>query len=215
MDSPIAIVLTGGAPLRAAPDLPGDALVIAADSGLHLAADLHLEVDVVVGDLDSVEAAALASARSAGVTVDEHPVDKDATDLELAVTFAIDHGANHIIVLGGWGGRFDHLLGNATLLAGPLLAHTRVEWHSSTATVRPCRPGAPVTISGQPGDLASLVPLGGDVHGVTTSGLAWPLNDTTLAFGTTRGISNRLVGDAAMVAVVAGMLVTIHERGPS
>jgi len=77
-----AVVLAGGDPV--APGLrgllPEGATVIAADSGLHQAKLLGIEVDVVVGDLDSVEPAALALAEAAGARVERHPTAKDETD---------------------------------------------------------------------------------------------------------------------------------------
>ena len=63
---------------------PADAFVIAADSGLEHAAALGLSVDVLVGDLDSASASAVRAAEAAGVRIERHAVDKEATDLELA-----------------------------------------------------------------------------------------------------------------------------------
>ena len=82
-----AVVFAGGDPL---PEevrrlLPRDALVVAADSGLDLARRLGVPVDLVVGDFDSVDPAGLAAAAAAGSVLERHPVDKDATDLELAL----------------------------------------------------------------------------------------------------------------------------------
>src|SRR5689334_5961040 len=75
------------------------ALVIAADGGLGAAAELNLCVDVVVGDLDSVDAGQLASAEAHGTAIERHPRDKDATDLALAVRHALALGATRIAVV--------------------------------------------------------------------------------------------------------------------
>src|ERR1700690_3756339 len=81
-----AIVLAGGDPVepRLRTFLPDDAVVVAADSGLHQAELLGLRVDYVVGALDSADPDAVDRARAAGAVVERHPADKDATDLELA-----------------------------------------------------------------------------------------------------------------------------------
>src|SRR3954464_7604601 len=77
-----AIVVCAGGPARAPlPDLPDDTLVIAADAGILEAERLGLRVDLLVGDLDSAPEDAIARAPR----VERHPVDKDASDLELAV----------------------------------------------------------------------------------------------------------------------------------
>src|SRR6476646_2864971 len=80
-----AIVLAGGDPVEPTLRtlLPDDAVVIAADSGLHQAEILGLHVDYVVGDLDSADPDAVERARVAGAVVERHPAEKDATDLAL------------------------------------------------------------------------------------------------------------------------------------
>src|SRR5262245_7771279 len=116
---PAAIVFAGSgvvAPgVRA--QLPGGADVIAADSGLGGAHGLGVRVDLLVGDLDSVDAAAVEAAEADGTTVQRHPPEKDATDLELAIDAAVARGARRVTVVDGGGERLDHLLGNLLLLA--------------------------------------------------------------------------------------------------
>ena len=77
----VVVVASGPGPSVAVPVTP---TVIAADGGLDRAAALGLDVDVVIGDLDSVSAEALAAAEAAGARIVRHPEAKDATDLELA-----------------------------------------------------------------------------------------------------------------------------------
>lgn len=66
--------------------LQGDPLVIAADGGLAHARVLGVNPQLLVGDLDSVEAADLR--RHESVPVESHPTDKDQLDLELALAAA-------------------------------------------------------------------------------------------------------------------------------
>src|SRR6476469_6712168 len=101
------IVVTGGLspPPGAVADLPHDARVVAADSGADTALTLGLPVHELVGDFDSVSRAGLAHATDAGASVQSHEPDKDATDLELALTAALRHEPVRIVVLGGLGGR--------------------------------------------------------------------------------------------------------------
>ena len=89
------IVLSGGEPIAIDRDfdLPEDAYVIAADSGLHHAATLGLAVDLVIGDMDSVNSDVLDDAIRNGSSIQRHPADKDHTDLELAFGAALDAGA--------------------------------------------------------------------------------------------------------------------------
>ena len=48
------------------------------------------------------------------------PPEKDETDAELAVQFAVDQKPDTIWILGATGGRMDHMLGNLELLHIPL-----------------------------------------------------------------------------------------------
>lgn len=205
------IVLAGGemAPLER--PLPAADLVIAADSGLDHAVGAGIAVDLVIGDLDSVSADALAAARAAGVAVEQHPPDKDATDLELALAAAVRHGAAHIVVLGGGGGRIDHLLANAMLLASPAWADIDIEWHVDSAHILAIRTEA--TLTGKPGDLLTLLAIGEPADGVTTEGLAYELSDDVLLASSTRGVSNTFTGSQARVTVRTGILLAIHLPG--
>ena len=117
----VIVAVAGGDPVpsHVARALPAHAEVIAADSGLTVALALGLSVDLVVGDLDSVEPRALARARAAGVEIEQHPAAKNHTDLALAMDAAVTRGATRIVVVGGHGGRLDHGLANALLLAAP------------------------------------------------------------------------------------------------
>lgn len=205
-----AVVVSGGGPpsgdTRSA--VPDGALVVAADSGLDHALGLGLHVDVVVGDLDSVSAAGLEAAAARGTAVERHPEAKDATDLELALDVAVTRGARRILVLGPGGGRFDHVLAGVALLAAPRYAAVDVEARLGPARLAVVRSSA--TLTGRPGELVSLLPVHGAVAGVTTEGLLYPLRGEDLLPGSTRGVSNEMLGDEARVSVRAGVLVAVQ-----
>ncbi|MEK7327320.1 MAG: hypothetical protein AAB217_18910, partial [Chloroflexota bacterium] len=69
-----------------------------------------------------------------------------------------------------------------------------------------CGPGQ-LTLTGNAGDTVSLIPIGGDARGITTSGLEYPLHGETLIFGSTRGISNVMMAGQAAIALAEGLLV--------
>jgi thiamine pyrophosphokinase len=181
--------------------------VIAADGGLHLARALGCTVDLVVGDLDSVDPGHLDDAVAAGAVVDRHPVDKDETDLELALDAALDAGTERVVVVGVDDGRLDHLLGGVAVLAAPRFAPLRPEAWLGGALVVPVRGEREVT--GAAGALVSLLALHGPADGVSTDGLQWRLDDERLEPGSSRGVSNRLTEDRAMVRVASGCVVVV------
>jgi thiamine pyrophosphokinase len=206
-----AVVFAGGDPL---PEevrrlLPHDALVVAADSGLDLARRLGVPVDLVVGDFDSADPAGLAAAAAAGSVLERHPVDKDATDLELALDAVLRLGRSPVRIVGGAGwDRLDHLLANVLLVASPRYAPLRLCWWVKGAEVSPIH--RRLDLSGAPGELITLLAVGGPATGVTTTGLRWPLLGETLTPGSTRGVSNELAAAAATVSVETGVLVAIR-----
>jgi thiamine pyrophosphokinase len=207
-----AIVVTGGdeVPLDVLDDLPEDGWVVAADSGADHARRLGLTVDVIVGDLDSIDPATLMAFPDA--TIHDHPVDKDATDLELALQLvAADSDVSRVVVIGGSGGRLDHFLANAATLSSPSLAHVDVVWIAHPGRVTVVHDIA--RLHGSVGEQVSLVPIGGDVQGVRTTGLRWPLDHETLTFGSSRGVSNELAKAVATVAVTDGVLLAVQPAG--
>ena len=87
----VAIIVVGGVAPSSAPPLPSNpVLTVAADGGLDVAVALAIEVDLVVGDLDSVDPAGLAEARERGVEVRRFAAAKNHTDLELAIDAALE-----------------------------------------------------------------------------------------------------------------------------
>lgn len=194
-----------------------DPLVVAADGGLEGARSLGLTADLLVGDLDSVDPATLAETEAAGLPVRRARSDKDESDTELALLEAVAAGAPRITVLGALGGeRPDHALANVWLLAHPALGDREAFLLDAVARVSlisaPGPDGRPVrrSLRGPTGATISLLPFGGDVEEVTTTGLRYPLHGERLLVGPARGLSNvRVAGDAA-VSVGRGRLLVVE-----
>ena len=195
----------------------GVATVVAADGGLLRAWKLGLEPELLVGDLDSLEPADVAAAADTGIEIVRAEVDKDESDAELAALEAVRRGATKVTVLGAFGGpRLDHALANVWLLAHPGLAGVEVvlldaRWRVSLVTA-PGPAGAAVRrdLPGPVGALVSLFPHAGDVDGLTTEGLRYPLHDEPLRVGPARGLSNVRVAVDASVTVRAGRLLVVE-----
>ncbi|HVM55655.1 MAG TPA: thiamine diphosphokinase [Acidimicrobiales bacterium] len=211
MDAERTVLLfTGGDPVdpRLALRLPDEAFVIAADSGLAQAVALGRRVDLAVGDFDSVDLDALERAQRSGAVVERHPEAKDETDLELGLAAAAGRCADHVVVVGGHGGRVDHFLANALLLASPRFAAMRVEAYVGASTITVVRERA--ELRGAPGDLVSLLAVGGAASGVRTEGLVYPLRGERLDAGSTRGVSNVFIGADASVELDDGTLLAVQ-----
>jgi thiamine pyrophosphokinase len=206
----VALVFAGGDPVDAAvaARLPHAGLTVAADSGVEHALTLGRDVDLVVGDFDSADPAAVDAAVAGGAEVRRYPAEKDQSDLELAVRAARDSGANRVIVVGGSGGRLDHFLANALLLASPEFDDIDIEALLDDACITVIRREA--RLSGAPGDLCSLLAAGGPARGARTTGLRYPLDHEDLLPGSTRGLSNELTERVATVSLEQGTLLAVQ-----
>ena len=207
--SETVIIFAGGDPIppAAVVDLPADAFVIAADSGLDRAHESGFEIDLLVGDLDSISSDGRQAAATHGTRIERHPVDKDATDMELALEAARRHGAQSVIVIGGHGGRQDHYLANALLLPSPAFADLDIEWRAGQARLFAVHDA--LELAGRIGSSITLLAVGGPVHGVETRGLRWNLNGEDLEAGSTRGVRNEFQNERASITVMAGTLLVV------
>ena len=194
--------------------LAADHFVVAADGGARHAGPLGLPIDRWVGDGDSLGDAGIAQLVADGVPVDRAPFDKDESDTELAIEAALARTPRAITVLGSLGGpRLDHALANLALLGLPELRGIDVRLMAADARVRllDATGGvARVELTGRAGDLVSLLPIGSDALGVTTDGLAFPLDDEPLRVGRTRGLSNRRTVATATVRLGEGRLLVVE-----
>lgn len=190
------------------PIRPDDwAFIAAADRGAQHALEQGVLPDWVVGDFDSLPEHMCQSLRSAGVPIEQLPVDKDLTDGEAALKRAMTSGVETVVLAGGLGGRFDHTLGNVLLLthlydAG--LFGWVTDGRQRLFLLRDSLK-APLTIHGEPGDQLSIIPLSLTVEGLTLRGVQWPLRDDTLSFASTRSLSNEFMDHLATLSVRSGL----------
>ena len=202
------LICANGAPQTLPRALPAADYIIAADGGARLCRRAHLCPNLLIGDLDSLTPAEIAELRAEGAEVRQFPVQKDQTDLELALDAAVEIGAERITILGALGGRWDQSLANLMLLAHP-------RWRSLPVVLvageeRVLLIAERTRICGKVGDTVSLIPLAGDARGVTTSGLAYPLTDGVLPFGATLGVSNVLSAPCAEITVRSGLVLAFY-----
>jgi thiamine pyrophosphokinase len=188
--------------------------VVAADGGAALLDILGLTPNIVIGDFDSVDPALLTKLRSfPGIDVRNYEHDKkNETDTELAVLAALEWHPRRVYIFGAVGGRVDHTVGNLLLLAHPELEGYDVRIVQGDQELYLARPERWTIIGGRPGDTVSVFPLKSDAVGVKNEGLEYPLNGETIPFGTSRGISNVLLGNEARVWLDQGELLVVVVR---
>lgn len=177
-----------------------DDYTICADGGYDHAVKLGITPDILIGDFDSVLKLPEETKKI------KYPARKDFTDGEIAVRYAVEHGYDDVLLLGMTGDRADHTITDILLLSqcknGCILDDNNEIYMLRSS----------ITISGQAGDTVSIVPVGGDLDGVTTENLEYPLNNEALHFGESRGVSNVMCGNSCTVTVKNGIGLVIKIR---
>jgi thiamine pyrophosphokinase len=189
-----------------------DDLVIAADGGARHCRTMGITPEWLVGDLDSLNQDEVRELKELGVEIINYSRDKDFTDLELAFLQARDAGATEIVVLGGFGDRWDMTISNLLLSTKSEFRELSVRLVDGPQETAIIRGGGKMTFSGQRGDVLSLIPLHQEAVGVNLTGLEYNLDDDSLPVGTTKGISNVFVNDSATVSLKQGLLLCVIRR---
>ena len=209
--STTVVVITGAAELdpHAIAAVPDDAVIIAADGGLDHARAAGLEPSVLVGDLDSVSASGLAWA-SEHTTVVRHPVDKAATDTELAVAHAASLAPERILLVAGVGDRLDHAVAALGALgAAAVVGVDHLEaWWGRDQFVVVHGPGS-ATLDLPAGTTFSVLATHGVAEGVTVHGARWPLQDHRLEPLVGLGVSNQVSEPPVTVSVESGVITIV------
>ncbi len=116
--------------------------------------------------------------------------------------------------MSGGGGRLDHLLAAVAALVEPGADDPAVSvtaWLGAAYLAVLHGPGT-LAVQGRPGELLTLLAIGGPAHGVRTTGLRYPLRDETLLPFSSRGVSNEFESDTASVSLTDGHLVVIRPE---
>lgn len=179
-------------------------LVIAADGGFDTLLSIGITPDRILGDMDSVNAAA------DGIERIVYPVRKDETDSFLAYREGVRRGYSEFMLYGCTGGREDHTFANYALLV-----YAREAGHKMTLVGKCTHTIAikneSVTLSGKPLSHLSLFAFGGDAFGVSISGAEYEAEGVTLTSSFPLGVSNRFGDKDVTVTVRNGSLLVMSE----
>ncbi len=200
------VILLGG-PISPTPRLLAQvegARVLAADSGMVHAKILHLEPELWIGDFDS--ASKKLQREYSKVPRLEFPVEKDATDGELAISHALKEGADDLLLVGGFGGQFDHALAHAGFLLA--MAKRGITALMTSGTEEAQALFGEISLPDlKSGTRISVVPLS-DLVALTISGVKWPLNNRNVPLGSALTLSNIALGPVDL-ALRAGQALVI------
>ena len=184
---------------------------IGVDSGLGVMKRLGIIPNLAVGDFDSVDAETLAYFRSIRfIEWEEHPSEKDETDIELAVMRAVEKQPGRITVLGGTGTRLDHTYSALKTMKRALDAGIFMEFVDPWQRMYLIRGDREIRRSELFGPYVSLLPFDGPASGVTLEGFRYGLEDADLEFWPTLTVSNEPAADVMRVSVREGILLCVE-----
>lgn len=178
-------------------------IILCADGAANWAIPMGLRIDVLIGDMDSIDKRYLHDLSNTDIQIS--PREKDETDGQLALDLAMARGADSIVMLGGIGGRTDHFFGNIQLLVRAENRGVRAEMRGAKEILRVLGAGGH-TLSGK----FSLVPLGGGVWIDDMRGVQYPLHQVPLALDTPLGISNAATSPDARLIIQSGLVIYVQ-----
>lgn len=196
---------------KAAPLVKADDFIVSADGGMHFINALDLRPHLLIGDMDSISPLLLQAMQTDSTEVMKFPMDKDETDLELAIDLVKKRGFDECLIIGALGGRMDQTLANIYLMASFRTENFNIYLDDGCERLDVIL--SQLEIKGSPNNTISLIPLFNRVEGITTKGLRYPLLDEPLSPEKTRGISNVLVEHEAKINIRSGKLLCIQKRG--
>ena len=176
-------------------------LVIAADGGYAYLKSAGVKADLLVGDFDSLKDV------PADMDLIRHPVEKDDTDMGLAIGEGIRRGYREFRLYGAGGGRIDHFIANMQLIADLSRRGIRVEIVCPEMDVFAVTDGAVFLPARRAGTLISVFCHGDRAEGVTLRGLKYSLNEANLTAFHPLGVSNEFTGEEAEISVRHGTLI--------
>ena len=185
-------------------------IIICADGGARHVWRLGIIPDLVIGDLDTLRENEAKDLVDRHVELIRYPQAKDYTDTHLCLLKALELGYQHIEMVGCLGGRFDHALANVMLLALPQAREVDVRICDPLQEIFLIKPG--MTLTGQKGEIISLLPLSEAVTGISTAGLAYQVPHGKFEMGIGNGISNVFSEEKVEITLGKGLLLGIRLK---
>lgn len=179
-------------------------VIFAADSGLETALSWGIEPELVLGDMDSLSDRSVLQ-RFEGERVRQYAEEKDYTDTELGLTELFDRGIEDVTIVGGGGGRLDHLLGIVALFDRDMAPR---RWYTDKEHVE-CI-DEEYLLRDAEGERVSFFPAGLRRCRMESRGLKWPLDTLSWVKGDA-GISNVVVSKKCQIRVTEGRLIMVRS----
>lgn len=177
--------------------------ILCADGGYLRALSAGIKPDVLMGDFDSCDIERVKDLEKI-----VYPTRKDDTDLILALRYMAKHGYTDVEVLGCFGGRQDHALGNIQSVLFGLTLGLKVTLMDPRNRIFAVTEGV-TEIEREENSYVSFLCIGAPCEGITLEGFSYPLQDASLTAEYPIGVSNEIVEEKARVTIRKGTLICV------
>lgn len=188
---------------KMAKDVPLEGPFIGVDRGAYVLASNDHHMVAAVGDFDSVDVAELGVIKEHCADFVLLPREKDETDSESAIAYALER-YEHIILCGATNGRCDHFLANIMLLER---YQGRLELLDENNHIRYLTPG---TYHIPKGVYTYLSFITLDECEITLEGVKYPVDSRPIKRGDIYTVSNEIVDDEAVVMIHKGSVICLE-----
>lgn len=195
-------------------DLKGDKFfVICIDGGTNYAYEIGIIPNLIIGDMDSIEARSLRRYKELGIPFKEFPRDKDKTDFHLALEEMERLSIKEVSIYGIVGTRLDHTL-SALGIIRRFIRENRIRFVKISLGIKSegYISKEKIEIYGKKGEIVSLIPLTDTVKGVTTHNLKYKLDNTDIYLEDSLTVSNEIEESPCYIEVIDGVILVIHHR---
>ncbi|MEN1934360.1 thiamine diphosphokinase [Paenibacillus sp. 102] len=183
----------------------------AVDRGVYRLLQRGIMPTVAFGDYDSVTDEELVWMQKQTDELHIVPREKDQTDLEIAIHWALEQKPDLIRIFGATGGRLDHGLANIQMLLKGLEAYTEMYIVDNKNEISVKKVGTYIIEENEQFPYVSFVPVTEIVKGITLRGFKYPLTDKTIEWGSTLCISNELIAEKGTFSFTSGILMVIRS----
>ena len=214
----VHINILAGGPVELLPNLneykQENEVWVGVDRGVFTLINMNITPQIAFGDFDSVSKQEFILIEENVENMNIFKPEKNETDMELALNWAIEQRPDLIRVFGASGGRLDHFLANVQLLVKPLLEQNNVKIFliDKQNIISLKGPGSYKIKKRADKKYISFVPLTLSVKGLTLEGFKYPLKNRHISTGSTLCISNELVSDNGTFSFSEGILLVIRSN---
>ncbi|MGG1398343.1 thiamine diphosphokinase [Bacillus salipaludis] len=210
-------ILAGG-PEEDLPELAlfseSDVVWVGVDRGVYQLLKRNITPEIAFGDFDSVTPEELVFIESKVNHLNRFKPEKNETDMELALDWALKQNPVKIRLFGATGGRLDHLFANVQLLLHSLLQknQTSVYIIDRLNEVWVKGPGKFKIEKRSDKKYISFIPATPNVKNLTLEGFKYPLKNRHISLGSTLCISNELNSEYGTFSFTEGILIVIRSH---